>query len=102
MIACCTEYSVSVLRYMLLAFQVTGLALQDGWSVGVRHDEAMKDMAQLYLADTDEEDEDGGCLELRKLWKGGLLYLGSSAGEFIHRSGIPACRMSGLLHRSPR
>ena len=28
----------------------------------------MKDMAQLYLADADEEDEDGGCLELRKLW----------------------------------
>ena len=30
----------------------------------------MKDMAQLYLADADEEDEDGGCLELRKLWMG--------------------------------
>ena len=33
----------------------------------------MKDMVQLYLADADEEDEDGGCLELRKLWMGGLL-----------------------------
>ena len=35
--------------------------------------DTLKDMAQLYLADADEEDEDGGCLELRKLWMGGLL-----------------------------
>ena len=32
------------------------------------HDEGMKNMAQLYLADEDAEDVDGGCLELRKLW----------------------------------
>ena len=32
------------------------------------HDEVMKDMAQLYLADAAEEDVDGRCLELRKLW----------------------------------
>ena len=30
----------------------------------------MKDVAQWYLADEDGEDEDGGCLELRKLWMG--------------------------------
>ena len=27
------------------------------------HDEGMKNMAQLYLADEDGEDVDGGCLE---------------------------------------
>ena len=40
-----------------------------GWRLlELVHDEVMKDMAQLYLADEDEEDVDGRCLELRKLW----------------------------------
>ena len=54
---------------MLLDFQVTGLFSLIEWRwLELGHDEGMKNMAQLYLADEDAGDVDGGCLELRKLW----------------------------------